>query len=337
MPGPLVHVAVVVTPALGNREFVFGCLDSLWHAASQGAYRLEGTVVINGPAPELAARLAQRYPGLRLVERAVPGGLAANLNQATAGVEADYLLMANDDVVFLPGSLERAVAFLEDPEHARVACVGFNLRNPDGSLQPSTYSFPTVPRALLDVSGLRGWVPFAPWTAWLARLLGRGEGRSRFWAHDRTLPVDTFKSAAMLVRACAAREVGPLDETTLVGGDETDWHRRMWDRGWSVVFLHDAPVVHYGSRTIRHLPATQAEFVKATLNFFWKHRSRGTYYTYWLLAWPLVGWRMLAYAVAGRWREARILATTAGTLWRWRRGHPSSSAAQAGPAGGQGR
>ncbi len=325
-PCPTVHASIVVTPTPGNGGLVFGCLDSLWRPAAGAPYRLGGTVVINGSAPGLAACLKERYPGVRVLERREPAGLAANHNAACAGVEADYFLMVNDDVVFQPGALERAVAFLEDPVRERVACVGFNLRNPDGSLQPSTYSFPTLPRALLDVSGVRGWVPFAPWTAKLAGWLGRGDGRSRFWSHDRTVPVETFKGAAMLVRAQAAREVGPLDEVTLIGGDETDWHRRMWDRGWSVMFLHDAPVVHYGSQTIRHLPGAQAEFVKGTLNFFWKHRPRRTYYAYCLLALPLLGLRMMLYALTGRRREVRIVRASAATLVRWLGGKPADEA-----------
>jgi GT2 family glycosyltransferase len=178
--------------------------------------------------------------------------------------------------------------------------IAFQFLNPDGSLQHSTYSFPTVPRMLLALSGLREWVPFAKWTYTLARFIHRSEGRSRFWAHDRTVPVETFMGAAMLARALAVREVGLMDEVSMLGGEETEWHRRFWNSGWKIMFLADAPILHYGSQTLRVMPGLEVEYLKGTLNYFAKHRSRLLVATFCVLALPVVGIRALGCKLLGK-------------------------------------
>lgn len=291
----------------GNGDYIFGCIASALETTRGAPFDLTITAIDNSPGSGVAARLRRRFPAVDVVENDRTLGYAANHNAAQARSRADYQLVANDDLIFLPGALQRAVAFLEDPANARVAVAAFQLLNPDGTIQPSTYSFPTVPRFLLDLSGLRRWVPFRPWTERLARLLGRGAGRSRFWAHDRTLPVQTFRGAVMLTRRRAACDVGPMSEVSLIGGEETEWHRRMWDAGWSVVFLHDARAVHYGSETIQHLPRMQTEFLKGTLSYFHEHRSHVVYLVARCLAVPALLVRMVPHALTGRRQSVRVL------------------------------
>jgi len=308
---------VVCTDSRGNQHYIFDCIQSALDTSGAAPLELEITAVDNSPGSGLAERLRRRFPCVRVRENRSTLGFATNHNAVFGESNGEYFLVSNDDVVYLPGALERAVAYLEDSAHRRVGVVGLQRLNPDGSVQPSTYSFQTVPRLLLDLSGLRSWIGFAPWAARLAQWLGKGEGRSRFWAHDKTLPVQTFGGAAMLVRREAACDVGPMDEVSVIGGEENEWHKRMWDAGWSVVFLHDARVVHFGSQTIRHLPRTQTEFFKGALNYFWKHRPRVVYHAACLLAVPILLLRMLPYALRRRWEEVGVLVGSMKVAARW--------------------
>jgi GT2 family glycosyltransferase len=317
----------VGTASGANQHYIFDCIQSALDTTRGAPLALSITAVDNSPGSGLGRRLRERFPGVHVRENVATLGFAANHNAALREAGAEYVMVSNDDVIYLPGAIERAVRYLGDPAHAKVGAVGLQRLNPDRSIQPSTYSFPTVPRFLLDVSGLRGWIPFAPWAYRLARWLGRGEGRSRFWAHDRTLPVQTLGGAAMLVRRAAFCDVGPMDEVSLIGGEETEWHKRLWDAGWSVVFLHDAAVVHFGSQTIRHLPRSQTEFFKGALNYFWKHRARPVYYAACWLALPALLLRMVPHLLVSHREEVRVLKGTLRVGIEW---------ALRGPAGGDG-
>lgn len=308
---------MVSTASRDNQHYIFDCIQSALDTTRGAPFGLAITAVDNSPGSGLAQQLKARFPAVRVRQNAASLGFAANHNATFRESDGEYFLVSNDDVVYLKGSLARSVAYLEDPAHQKVAAVGLQRLNPDGTVQPSTYSFPTVPRLLLSLSGLREWIGFPHWAWRLARWLGRGEGKSRFWAHDRTIPVQTFGGAAMLVRRTAACDVGLMDEVSLIGGEENEWHKRMWDAGWSVVFLHDAPVVHFGSQTIRHLPRFQTEFLKGTLNYFWKHRARPVYYAACFLAVPVLLLRTAWYRVLGRREEAGVVLRSLRTALEW--------------------
>jgi GT2 family glycosyltransferase len=167
---------------------------------------------------------------------------------------------------------------MELPENARVAAVSPRLDNTDGSLQPSTYSFSSMPQTLLAHSGIREHRVTESIVAAVAPILRRRAGSSRYWKHDRTMEVETFRGACVAVRMQAVREVGPMAEVALVGGEETEWHYRFQRAGWKVVFFADASVIHHGSQTVnngsqQHLP----EYLKGTLYYFRSSRPRITY------------------------------------------------------------
>ncbi len=348
MPGsgerrPVVHMSVVGTIVPGkNDAFIYGCIESFLATAGEAPCGVRITAIDNSPGLGLGAQLHERFPSIAVRSNTVRRGFAANHNQVMANSDAEYFLVANDDLTFLPGSLARAVRYLEDPFNSRVGVVSFQLLNADRSIQPSTFSFPTVFRGLLALSHLRERIPFGAWTTRLAAFASRGRGRSRFWDHDRTLPVDTTFGAALLVRAAAVRAVGLMDEVALLGVEETEWHRRFWNEGWSVVFIHDAPVMHYDGQTNRAVSSLEVEYLKGLLNFFQKHRPEYVARVFSGLALPIIGMRLLLagarrdVATRGLLRNA-LRVVWAGALGRgpdWWGGIGRQEPATGAPAGG---
>src|SRR5438552_9009065 len=175
---PAVHMSVIGTLVPGvKEEMIFRCIESLLETTAHSPFDVRVTAIDNSPAPGLGARLRMRFPMIAVIENKRRQGYAANHNMAMAGSDAEYQLLCNDDLIFLPRTLERAVSYLEDPQNARVAVIAFQFINPDGSLQPSTFAFPTLPRGLLGLSGLRASVPFSRWSFRLAGVVGRAGGR----------------------------------------------------------------------------------------------------------------------------------------------------------------
>ena len=259
-------------------EMLFGCIDSL--SETMKAVPLSWTVVItcNAAGDNLAARLRARYPDSRIIENAEPRGFAANHNTVLKDSRARYVWLLNDDLLILPGAIQQVTEFMEKAENARVAAVSPKLLNPDGSLQPSTYSFPSMPQLLLAHSGLRHAAPVESIVKRVAPIIRKAPGSSRYWAHDRTVEVDTLRGACVAMRMKAVREVGLMTEVALVGAEETEWHRRFKEHGWTVVYFPDASVIHYGSQTVReggsnHYP----EYLKGALFFFRTGRGRASY------------------------------------------------------------
>lgn len=254
-------------------ELVLRCLDSLLAAAPAARQPGAVTVTCNQPGSPLPRELRRRYPNVRVVENPLPQGFAANHNRVLETTDADVVWVLNDDLVFLPGTINAVMDFLAAPGNERVGAVSPRLLNPDGSLQPSTYSFPTVPRMVLAASGLRDQKWMDRLLRRVAPLLRKQAGRSRFWAHDRTTVVDTLRGACVAVRMETVREVGLMSEVALVGAEETEWHRRFRERGWSVIYYPAAEVIHLGAQTVGTDRRLEAEYLKGTLYYFrvWRH------------------------------------------------------------------
>jgi len=197
-----------------------------------------------------------------------PLGFAANHNRILRCATTDYLLVANDDLIFRGHAVSLALAELRRPENRDVGSLSPRLLNEDGTLQRSTYGFPTVSRALLDLSGIRDLLPHNRATDLVARHAGRGYGRSRFWPHDRACDVETFRGAAMFIRNAAWRDSGEFSEVATVRGEIAEWHRRSRDRGWRARYFPAAEVTHYGSRTVGRNRLLQNEYLKGYAVYF---------------------------------------------------------------------
>ena len=49
-------------------------------------------------------------------------------------------------------------------------------------------------------------------------------------------------------------QVGLLDESFFMYGEDMDWCKRFWDTGWKVVFVPTAQAVHYGGASAANAP-----------------------------------------------------------------------------------
>jgi hypothetical protein len=143
------------------------------------------------------------------------------------------VLLLNDDTVADGSSLDVLVGFLDATPEAGAA--GGRLLNPDGSFQAADSRFPSL------------WEEFL-----IATRLG-----ARIWPNypDRGYSkeikvVEWVGSACLLLRQAALAEVGLLDETYFIYGDEADLQFRLRRAGWKVFYLPDVITVHYGGRSL---------------------------------------------------------------------------------------
>ena len=80
-----------------------------------------------------------------------------------------------------------------------------------------------------------------------------GRERMTWWDFDEVRDVDVVCGCYALVRKQAIDEVGVMDETYFVYGDDPDWCYRFREKGWRVVFTPEARIVHYGGQTTKQM------------------------------------------------------------------------------------
>lgn len=211
----------------------------------------EIVVVDNASTDGTAEAIRQEFPHVRVVANASNDGPARgfNLGLRQLGIGShgppqpgvrqalpDYVLIMNNDVEFVDGTLARMVGYLR--EHPEVAGVVAALRNPDGTEQfQRLATFEVVPR------------------------------RPR-----RPSPVTFVGTTCAMVRGLILWDVGLYDERFYFFNEDLEWSMRAKRRGHRFVFLPDARVVHYCSVGMRqNRQAIFAELPAANVWYFYKH------------------------------------------------------------------
>src|SRR5204863_7256910 len=111
----------------------------------------ELVVVANGRG----GRPSSLPPGVRVVENERPLGFSANVNKGIAATSGDYVVISNPDAIPEPRCIAALAEFAET--HPRCGIAGPRMLNPDGTLQASRRSFPTIGGTIVRRTPLRSF------------------------------------------------------------------------------------------------------------------------------------------------------------------------------------
>lgn len=247
------------------------CLQSL--QGGNDGINIEAIVVDNGSSDGSPEMMAERFPDAILIRNDTNEGFARPNNQGLKIAQGRYLMLLNSDTTVRPHALETLVSFMD--ENLEVGACGPRLLYPDGRLQPSCRSFPSLWRHFCDMTGLETFLPHS--------IFGNFETRFKY---DRDEEVDQPMGAALLVRRKAFQDVGYLDERMKIYYNDADWCLRIRQAGWCIRFVHDSEIIHYGSMTTaitnRRLEQFD-EMFKNCVYYYQKHFGRAAVVVYKLL------------------------------------------------------
>lgn len=268
------HTSVLIVNYNGN-ELVLRCLESVF--ADAGGLDLEVIVVDNASTDGSSDAIVQNFPAVRLVRNNENVGFAKAINQSLRLAQGTNFILLNNDAYFLPGGLHRLVAFMA--EHLEASVVGPKILNPDGTVQPSCFRFPTLRDILFE-------------SLWLSRLFPRSPffNRSEMggFKHDVLCQVDWVLGACMAVRRGAVAATGLLDEHYFMYSEEMDWCKAMHEAGQRIYYWPEPTVIHFGQqRSQRVRPDILARGFQSRYYYFEKHYGRG--YARWVRLASIVG------------------------------------------------
>lgn len=278
--------AAVVVVVHDTRDDLVACLASL-----EGADADQVVVVDSGSSDGSLEAAAEAAPDATLVRLPNVGfGRAANAG-VRAAPEADVVVLANADTRFFAGSVQALAAFLD--ERPEAGAVGPLIRFPDGRLQMSARSFPSLPQALGH--GLFGFVrPDNPWTR---------AYRLTDWDHRTERTVDWLSGSCLAVRRTAFDAVDGFDPAYFMFVEDVDLCARLADAGWLVVFSPAAEVVHaIGGAVSRNRFRMTVEHARSLDRFFRRRYTEGPR----RLLTPLVRLGLVGWVVAAvTWSAVR--------------------------------
>ena len=186
----------------------------------------ELVVVANGRG----SRPVELPPDVRVVENERPLGFSANVNKGIAATRGEYVIISNPDAIPDPGCVAVLAEFAD--AHPRCGIAGLN---PDGTLQASRRSFPTVGGTIVRRTPLRKLFPPLRW-------------QKRHYLLDEptdtALQVDTMLGAFLLMRRTMLEQIGGWDAGFKLYVEDIDLSYRAMKAGWERWWVPDAVVQH---------------------------------------------------------------------------------------------
>lgn len=253
------------------------CLQSVF---TEPRANLKVLVVDNGSTDETRAVVCQQFP-VQLIENATNLGYAQGNNVGICHAlahGAEFVMVLNNDVTVEQHWLEP----LLDAARAdsRAALVGPLVYHAD------------EPNVIQSAGGILPW----DW-----RALHRGANEVDRGQFDTTTQVDWLTGCCILARARALQEIGWLDETLYMYGEDLDWCIRARRAGYHMLLVPDSRVWHKGVKR-DYAPAPHVTYytVRNELRLQRKHHAgwRATTFTWLRHVRTLVTW-----SVSPRWKN----------------------------------
>jgi N-acetylglucosaminyl-diphospho-decaprenol L-rhamnosyltransferase len=285
MTDRLPDLAVVIVN-YNTGDYLERCLASL--EAHRGELLIDVLVIDNASHDESHRAAVKAHPWARTIENPQNVYLSPAWNQGIGATEAPYVLLLNPDTEWWHGSLADYVAVAR--AHPRAGMIGPMVRNTDGSVYPSGRPIPSV----VDAVG----------HAFLGLIAPRNRFSRRYhmdaWDRTTELEVDWISGCCMLFPRRVFDEVGLLDESFLLYGEELDMATRMRDAGWSVLFTPKVEILHAIGVSTGRSRRMSLMHSASIYRYYRKHRASG--------------WRRLTLPLA--WTALRARAEIA---WLWGR------------------
>jgi len=232
----------------------------------------------DGSSDALSA-LEKKYNHYHFIQNETNTGFAAANNLAMNNSNGKYLLLLNSDTIVLDNALEKMVECFEKSPIDQTTAVlertfdkldhlgvlSAQLINLDGTTQSQGGSFPSLISLAIHMTFLDD-IPI------LGKLLPSTQhtGRNVKNGHDSIYQVDWVGGTAMMIRKEVITEVGLLDDSIFMYGEDVEFCMRAKNHHWDVAVLPVAQITHFGSASSSSKNAIIGE-LKGYLYIWSKH------------------------------------------------------------------
>jgi hypothetical protein len=233
----------------------------------------------------------EEFPQVHLILCEENRGFAHANNLAVAQTDARYIILLNPDTEVDLNAIDSLIEYMD--AHSDVGALGPKLLNPDGTLQISSYPFPTLAREFWRMFHLDTLIPYAAYP-------------QTMWNGNEPIEVDVVIGACLLLRREVLEQVGLLDDSYFMYTEEVDLCYRVQQAGWRLAWIPQAKVVHYGGQSTKQV--RQEMFVnlyRSKVQFFRKHYGELKTQIYKMILYAASGIRLVLSPLAVFSKPAR--------------------------------
>ncbi|HRH71107.1 MAG TPA: glycosyltransferase family 2 protein [Flavobacteriales bacterium] len=245
------------------RAYLEQCLRTVEEALKD----IEGDVFVvdNQSTDGSVDMVREKFPSVRLIANAENVGFSRANNQAIRASSADYVVLLNPDTVVGEDVFRKVITFMDT--HPKAGGLGVKMIDGTGNFLPeSKRGLPTPAVAFYKIIGLTRLFPHS-------RTFGRYH--LGHLPENEAAPIEILSGACMFLRKKTLDEVGLLDESFFMYGEDIDLSYRITLGGYENWYFPDARIIHYkGESTKKSSVNYVFVFYNAMAIFAQKHFTR---------------------------------------------------------------
>lgn len=224
-------VAVIIV-TYNSEDEIAACLGAVY--SERRRVSMQVIVVDNGSSDSTVEIVRLRFPKVELLQPGFNLGFSKGVNYGARHAAADFVLLLNPDTVVRRHAIDVIVGFARtNPQYG---LYGGRTFKPDGSLEPhSCLGLPTLFSTLMFATGLSSFAPGSPLLN--PEALGG-------WKRDTVREVGVISGCFLLVPTAVWQELGGLDESFFMYGEDVDFSIRARALGCRPVICPNAELVH---------------------------------------------------------------------------------------------
>ena len=224
-------------------------------------FSYEILVVDNASGDDSLAKLQDYFKDkVKFIASAENNGFAAGNNQALRIAKGKYVLLLNSDTIVWEKTLESIYDYMEN--HTDVGASGCRVLLENGELDKACKrSFPNVKNSFFRLFHIPT------------------KSKDNDYNLDN-LPdgeiyeIDCLTGAFMFIRADALKQIGFLDETFFMYGEDIDLCYRIKQAGWKIVYYGKSKITHFkGASSKKQKSKLIYEFYRAMYIYYKKHHA----------------------------------------------------------------
>ncbi|MEM1120441.1 MAG: glycosyltransferase [Bacteroidota bacterium] len=219
-------------------------------------------VVDNNSVDDSVRMVAEKFPNVHLIANKNNPGFSKANNQAIRLASGEYILLLNPDTLVEEDTFEKCLTFMD--AHPKAGALGVKMIDGSGNFLPeSKRGLPTPMTAFYKTFGLAKFFPKSP--IFNRYHLG-------FLDPNQTHEVAVLAGAFMWLRKSVLDEIGLLDETFFMYGEDIDLSYRVTKAGYKNYYFADARIIHYKGESTKKGSLNYVKvFYNAMIIFAKKH------------------------------------------------------------------
>ena len=262
----------VIIVSFNVKFYLRQCLNSVLLATQID--ELEVIVIDNHSFDDSCNLIKSEFPQIKLIENQKNVGFSVAVNQGLKIAKGDYICFLNPDTLVQEDTFIKLISNIK--ENPEVGCIGPKILNPDGSLQKSCKrSFPTPLVALPKVLGLSKLFPKNKWL---------GKYNLTYLDDNKPHFVDAISGSFMLFPKDVIHDVGPLDETFFMFGEDLDYSFRVHEIGRKVLYFPETEVIHYKGESVKSAPQDMIKVFYESMDIFFE-KYKANYPSWHFMKW----------------------------------------------------